>query len=109
MSDEEQHRLEQGVLDRLRDEVGLDPAAIVAKQRRTAEDWQAAYNLDRGAAFGISHDLFQSAFMRPQNQDPELESMYYVGASTVPGNGMPMVLISAELVEQRLVAAGIVR
>jgi phytoene desaturase len=28
--------------------------------------------------------------------------LFYVGASTVPGNGLPMVLISAELVEKRL-------
>jgi len=99
--------LEQAVLGRLECEAGFEPHRVKAVARRGPQEWAGELNLDRGAAFGISADLFQSAFMRPQNKSRQ-SGVYYVGASTVPGNGLPMVLISAELVEQRLVAEGVV-
>lgn len=92
---------------RLADEVGFDPDLVKGMKCRTPLDWKDELNLDRGAAFGISHDLFQSAFMRPQNKSRNQDGVFYVGASTVPGNGLPMVLISAELAEQRLAEWGI--
>ena len=106
-SAEDTARLEEQVFRRLLTDVGFDQAKIVEIRRRTAADWSGEFNLDRGAAFGISHDLFQSAFMRPQNHSKDNPNLYYVGASTVPGNGLPMVLISAELVERRLVDEGV--
>ena len=92
---------------RLEEEVGFDRDLIRGMKSRTPHDWQNELNLERGAAFGISHDLFQSAFMRPQNVSPNQDGVFYVGASTVPGNGLPMVLISAELAEQRLADWGL--
>jgi phytoene desaturase len=100
--------LERSVFQRLCEEGGFDPANIRAIHRRGPHEWQSELNLDRGAAFGISHDLFQSAFFRPQNRSRANGSLYYVGASTVPGNGLPMVLISAELAEQRLLDDGVI-
>lgn len=100
-------RMEKEVFDRLSEDAGFDPARVRAIDRRGPQEWKDELNLDRGAAFGISADLFQSAFMRPQNKSSEAGA-YYVGASTVPGNGLPMVLISAELVEQRLELEGVI-
>ncbi|MEJ5222698.1 MAG: hypothetical protein WHT63_11915, partial [Tepidiforma sp.] len=62
--------------------------------------WRDHLNLDKGAAFGLAHDFFQSACFRPSNLD--LDGVVYVGASTVPGNGLPMVLLSAELAVERV-------
>ncbi|MDR3692728.1 MAG: phytoene desaturase family protein [Fimbriimonas sp.] len=101
-------KMEEDVFERLRSEVGFDHSKVRHIKRRTASDWKQEFNLDRGAAFGISHDLFQSAFMRPQNRSQSNPSLFYVGASTVPGNGLPMVLISAELVETRLIQEGLI-
>lgn len=106
-TEEKRDALEASVFERLKSEAQFDPCRIRAIKRREPQDWQNELNLEKGAAFGISHDLFQSAFMRPQNYCPENQSLYYVGASTVPGNGLPMVLISAELVEQRLMENGV--
>ena len=50
--------------------------------------------------------LLQSICFRPNNKDKANPGLYYVGASTVPGNGLPMVLIGAELVEDRLLKDG---
>lgn len=101
-TDETRLSLSNQVFSRLEQAVGFDPARVLKMKSRTPHDWQSELNLDRGAAFGISHDLFQSAFMRPQNVNRNRSGVFYVGASTVPGNGLPMVLISAELAEQRL-------
>ena len=41
---------------------------------------------------------------RPSNQDPKLRNLFFVGASTQPGTGLPMVLLSARLVTERVEA-----
>ncbi|HLO98584.1 MAG TPA: phytoene desaturase family protein, partial [Fimbriimonas sp.] len=107
-SPENIEKLERAVFDRLKRETNFDPSNIVNQKRRSAKEWESELNLERGAAFGISHDLFQSAFMRPQNVSKSNPNLFYVGASTVPGNGLPMVLISAELIEQRLISGGVI-
>ena len=98
--------LENEVFGRLEKIGGFDRSKIRAIKRRGPAEWESELNLDRGAAFGIGHDLFQSAFMRPGLRSKDNSSLYFVGASTLPGNGLPMVLISGELVEQRLIADG---
>jgi phytoene desaturase len=106
-SDAEMKCMEQTVLKRLECEAGFDPQRVRTIERRGPNEWASELNLDRGAAFGISADLFQSAFMRPQNRSKQ-KGVYYVGASTVPGNGLPMVLISAELAEDQLLHDGVI-
>lgn len=104
---EDASALKQRVFDRLATETGFDPSKVVAEGSMSPIDWRDELNLEKGAAFGISHDFLQSAFFRPGNRDRD--GIYYVGASTIPGNGLPMVLISAELVERRLMHDGVVR
>lgn len=102
-SEEDAAALQKSAFDRLNTEVGFDPTRIATIRSLTPEDWQNDLNLERGAAFGLSHDFLQSAFFRPSNRGPK--GVTYVGASTMPGNGMPMVLISAELAEERVLEA----
>lgn len=59
-------------------------------------------NLAKGAAFGLSHNFTQIGYLRPHNQHPKYHNLYFVGASTHPGTGLPIVLISARLVVDRL-------
>jgi len=101
-TDEDAQKLEAIVFKRLEQTVGFDSSKVVAKKVYSPLDWRNEINLDRGAAFGLSHHFAQSAFFRPQNRSRTNPDLYYVGASTVPGNGLPMVLISAELIEDRL-------
>ena len=72
--------------------------------RRTVgpEDFASRYNAWRGGALGLEHTLRQSAFLRPGNASSKVDGLFYAGASTVPGVGLPMCLISAELVLKRL-------
>lgn len=96
----EESKIREAVFGRLERETGFNRGQVLATKVRTPHSWKDELNLAKGAAFGLSADTFQSAFMRPQNKR---DGIYYVGASTLPGNGLPMVLISAELVEERLV------
>ncbi|MBS1706261.1 MAG: phytoene desaturase [Armatimonadetes bacterium] len=93
-------------LDRLREEAGFDPDRIRAIKTYSPQDWNTDLNLDKGAAFGLSHDFWQSVCFRPSNKGKD--GTYFVGASTAPGNGLPMVLISAELLERRLIDDGVI-
>ncbi|HMA94246.1 MAG TPA: phytoene desaturase family protein [Polyangiaceae bacterium] len=53
-----------------------------------------------GAAFGLEPVLTQSAYFRYHNASPDVEGLYFVGASTHPGAGMPGVLCSAKVLER---------
>ncbi|KQV77677.1 phytoene dehydrogenase [Nocardioides sp. Root122] len=66
------------------------------------EDFATRYHAWRGGALGLEHTLRQSAFLRPGNTSSKVDGLLYAGASTVPGVGLPMCLISAELVLKRL-------
>jgi phytoene desaturase len=68
----------------------------------TAEDWQRLYNLACGAAFGLSHDFWQVGYLRPHNRHDRYRNLYFVGSSTHPGTGLPIVLLSAKLVVERI-------
>jgi phytoene desaturase (3,4-didehydrolycopene-forming) len=75
------------------------------------ENWAARYNLTHGAAFGLSHGIFQLACFRPPVQSgipaldsPTIDGLYFVGASTRPGNGVPLVMMGCETTYQRIIA-----
>jgi phytoene dehydrogenase-like protein len=56
----------------------------------------------KGSALGPAHTLRQSAFFRSGNASRKVENLFYAGSSTIPGIGLPMCLISAELVVKRV-------
>ncbi len=83
-------------LDGLRDN-------IVYKRQFAAQDFEQYYNSYHGTALGIAHTLKQTAVFRPSNKSRKVKNLYYVGANTAPGIGLPMCLISAQLVYKRLI------
>ncbi len=66
------------------------------------QDWQNRYNLTLGSTHGLSHKLTQMAYFRPHNRHQRYHNLYFVGASTHPGTGVPTVLVSAHLVAERV-------
>jgi len=75
---------------------------IVFQMAYTPEDWQDQYNLYKGSGLGLSHNMLQIGALRPKNYDEKYKNMFYVGASTVPGAGLPMAVISSKLVTERV-------
>jgi phytoene dehydrogenase-like protein len=68
----------------------------------TPREWQTLYNLEKGAAFGLSHNFMQVGYLRPQNRHRHYRNLYFAGASTHPGTGLPIVLLSARLTTERI-------
>jgi phytoene desaturase len=68
----------------------------------TPRAWRSQYNLARGSAFGLSHNFLQVGYMRPHNRHARYGNLYFVGGSTHPGTGLPMVLLSAQLTTERI-------
>jgi len=83
---------------------GLDPARIVMEEVWTPTDWQRRFGLYDGSAFGAAHSLFQMGPFRAKNYSSETRGLYYTGASTTPGTGMPMVVLGGRMVAERIAA-----
>jgi phytoene desaturase len=65
--------------------------------------WKSEFNLTRGGTFGsLAHNLLQMGFLRPDNHHKKYKNLYFVGGSTQPGSGMPLSLLSAKLVSERI-------
>ncbi len=75
---------------------------IVYKKLFSVKDFSSRYNSYQGTALGLAHTLRQTAIFRPNNVSKKVKNLYYTGAGTNPGIGMPITLISAELLYKRL-------
>jgi len=96
-------RIKHQVLSRLKTEFGLDISAKIKTETIfTPKDFESKFNLHVGSAFGLSHHFFQSGYFRPSNKSKDIKDLYFVGASTYPGGGIPMVTLSAKLVVERI-------
>ncbi|MCU1638966.1 MAG: crtI [Microbacteriaceae bacterium] len=75
---------------------------IVVRRTVGPGDFKDDLNAWRGTALGPAHTLRQSALFRAGNMSKRVGGLYYVGSSTIPGIGLPMCLISAEVLLKRL-------
>jgi phytoene desaturase len=67
------------------------------------QTWKSIFNLSRGATFGsVGHQIWQMGYFRPQNKHRKYRNLYFAGGSTHPGNGIPLVLLSAKLTSERI-------
>jgi phytoene desaturase (3,4-didehydrolycopene-forming) len=89
------HRIASlGVTDleaHLRLEIVIDPA-----------EWQSGFNLMRGATHGLAHTLLQMGWFRPHNRHARYRNLYFAGASTHPGTGLPTAIVSGRLAAERV-------
>ena len=70
----------------------------------TPDDWKIKFGLYKTSAFGSSHNLFNIGPFRSKNKKSNIKGLYFVGASTNPGTGLPMVTISGKLVSERIIS-----
>ena len=98
-------RLRAQVLGRLRDEgFAMDEGRIVFERVWTPVDWRDRFGLHDGSAFGAAHTMFQLGPFRLPNADPALRGLYYVGASTTPGTGLPLVTLGGRMTAERVLS-----
>ena len=100
---EDKEKLADNIIEDLSKRVGykIQPNTLT-KKILAPDDWEKMLNLYRGSGLGLAHDLGQVGAFRPKNKDEKLSNLYYVGASTTPGTGLPMVVISSKLIMERI-------
>lgn len=67
------------------------------------DTWESLFHVSRGATFGsLGHNIMQMGYFRPHNRHNRYRNLYFTGGSTHPGNGIPLVLLSAKLTSERI-------
>jgi phytoene desaturase len=77
-------------------------AHIKFEETYTPLSWRKRYNLVKGSTHGLAHTLTQMAYLRPSNRHARYQNLYFVGASTHPGTGVPTAMVSGRLVANRI-------
>ncbi|HEY5229989.1 MAG TPA: phytoene desaturase family protein [Galbitalea sp.] len=92
------------VIEQIASWTGIPDLASRITLRRTVgpQDFATDLNSWRGTALGPAHILKQSAMFRARNISKKVKGLYFVGGSTIPGVGLPMCLISAEVLLKRI-------
>ena len=90
-------------LDQIKLMTGVDLASrAITSSVFGPNDFATKYYSWQSSMLGQSHRLAQSAFFRTRNISKKVKNLYYVGGNTMPGIGLPMCLIGAELIYKRL-------
>jgi len=71
---------------------------IVTERRIDPRYFEHTLNSYNGSAFSVEPTLMQSAYMRPHNRSPDIANLYFCGAGSHPGAGLPGVVSSGKLV-----------
>jgi phytoene desaturase len=93
----------EAAITRLRSLVGAAgyPTDVVTEEVYGPAEWQGL-GMERGTPFSLAHTFGQSGPFRPRNFDARVPGLVFVGSSTVPGVGVPMVLVSGRLAAARI-------
>lgn len=75
---------------------------IVYSKTFTVKDFESRYNSYKGSALGLAHNLLQTAYFRPKQRSKKVNNLFYVGAGTHPGIGVPMCLVSAQVLKKTI-------
>lgn len=80
---------------------------LVSTKIITPNHFKSQLNSIHGAAFSVEPILRQSAYFRPHNKSEDVEGLYFAGAGTHPGAGMPGVLCTAKVVDRLISDQGV--
>ena len=76
--------------------------ALVKEIANTPQSWKDVFNLDKGAILGLSHSFFNVLCFRPSTRHSSIDRLHFVGASTHPGTGVPIVLAGSKLTSEQV-------
>jgi phytoene desaturase len=75
---------------------------IIVKRLFAHKDFSQYYHAYKGTALGLAHTLGQTAIFRCSHQSKKVKGLYYTGHYTHPGIGVPMVVISSQIIAEQL-------
>jgi phytoene desaturase (3,4-didehydrolycopene-forming) len=76
--------------------------SLLSEKIETPFSWKEKFNLDKGAILGLSHSFFNVLSFRPKTRHDKIRGLYFVGASTHPGTGVPICLAGSKIVSQQI-------
>jgi phytoene desaturase (3,4-didehydrolycopene-forming) len=98
-------RARSQVLSTMKARIGVDLAPLIIHEEiNDPLIWKEKFNLDRGAILGLSHSFFNVLSFRPKTKHASIKGLYFVGASTHPGTGVPICLAGAKIVASQILA-----
>jgi phytoene desaturase len=100
---EDKNQFAKDIIRDFEERIGFEILAnIQTKIVMSPKDWADKLNLYKGSGLGLSHGMLQVGGFRPRNYDEQFSNLFYVGASTTPGTGLPMVVIGSKLETERI-------
>jgi phytoene desaturase (3,4-didehydrolycopene-forming) len=88
----------EAVLTTVEQRTGASIRSHITKEiLNTPASWKTEFNLDKGAILGLSHSFFNVLSFRPSTRHASIKDLYFVGASTHPGTGVPIVLAGSKM------------
>lgn len=99
-------RARQAVIDVISERLGVENFGdlIESEEVNTPATWRDRFGLWKGSALGLTHSIFQVVWFRPSNQHRLFKNLYFVGASTHPGTGVPVILSGARALSKVICA-----
>ena len=96
-------RARDAVLETIQIRTGADIRPhIYSEMVNTPSSWKETFNLDKGAILGLSHSFFNVLSFRPKTKHASIKDLYFVGASTHPGTGVPIVLAGSKITTSQI-------
>ncbi len=92
------------IIERLETRFGFTGlrAAVQVRRHFTPADFQTRYLAHAGSLYGFASHGVRAAFQRPASQTPDKPNFYFVGGSTHPGGGLPLVCLSGQMVADKI-------
>ncbi len=75
---------------------------IVTKRLYGTSDFSKDFHAYKGNAYGLAQTLFQTANFRPALRSRKVKNLFYIGQCTVPGIGVPMVILSGKMAANQI-------
>lgn len=91
------------VIATIQSRIGVDLSRLIQHEViNTPYTWKDKFNLDKGAILGLSHSFFNVLSFRPGTQHSQFKNLYFVGASTHPGTGVPICIAGSKIVAEQI-------
>ena len=84
--------------------IDLSENDIIFEKIWSPDDWRNKFSLYDGSAFGPSHNFFQIGPFRESNKSKKFKNLFFVGASTTPGTGVPMCVLSSQMTLEKILS-----
>jgi phytoene desaturase (3,4-didehydrolycopene-forming) len=97
------HKAREAIFATVESRTGANLRECVVKEIvNEPYSWESRFNLDKGAILGLSHSFFNVLSFRPRTKHGSYRNLYFVGASTHPGTGVPIVLAGSKITTEQI-------